>query len=105
MFRDTIVEMADGNFGVGSVVCCGNNRLGHSWLVAGTSDNKVFLIDNETFTVASDFLPVECLNLLSSGEARKLLEGIGSKLNWTFSDFFISTRGMKNCLFSQDGAS
>lgn len=104
MFRDSKASFNEQNVGVGSVICGGYDNIEESWLIVGTSTGYAYLVCNKTFMFASEAVKVEDLNYLSSNEVRQLLHAVSNKLNWTFTDFFVSSKGMKNVLFDAKGA-
>ncbi len=105
MFRDTKkTDMCENHVGVGSVICGGeNSSLSERFLIVG-SGSKVALIANDTFEIISDWIEVADPNFLSSEESRNLCSKISNKLNWTFTDFFFSAKGMKNTEFKNTSA-
>lgn len=96
--------MADNHVGVGSVISGSENcSIKERFLIVG-SGSKVALISNETFEVVSDWIEVQDPNFISGTEARKLCEKISNMLNWTFTDFFFSSKGMKGFEFKNSNA-
>lgn len=102
MFRDTKSSpMSELVVGVGSVIGSGvEGDISRRWLIVSIAPNKVVLINNKTFTCDSNVIDVQDENYLSSSETRALCTRISDKLQWTFTDFFISTKGMKNVGFT-----
>lgn len=87
--------------GAGSVICGGAKDSQHeNYLVVANGNNTaVALIDNLTFKIVSPWVNVENVNYLSSSECRELVSEVSNKLQWTFTDFFMATRGMKATAF------
>jgi hypothetical protein len=108
MFRDLPNSIINPDVvGVGSVVGHGHDydsQCENYLIISNRDKNAVALIDNQTFALASQWVPVEDINYLSSGECRALLVEAANKLNWTFTDFFFSTRGMKTTMFKNTGS-
>lgn len=100
MFRDSKASFNEQNVGVGSVICGGYGNINKSWLIVGTSTGYAYLVCNKTFMFASEAVKVEDLNYLSSNEVRQLLRVVSDEIGWTFTDFFVSSKGMKNVLFN-----
>lgn len=102
MFRDTKkTPLSELNVGAGSVVSSGDNSsVKQRWLIVATDADHVALVSNETFEIESDVIEVQDPNFLSGDEARQLCSKISDKMQWTFTDFFFSTKGMKNVGFS-----
>lgn len=88
-------DLKKDRFSVGSTVEAGQNK----WLVIGTKDSKgkyVALLNLHTFIVETiPLVTVGDLGFLTELEARELLDGIGGKLNYAFSDFDLIPRGYK----------
>lgn len=105
MFRDSNRSlMADNHFGAGSVVCGGESSSAKERFLVVSDGNRVALISNETFELASEWIEVVDTNFISGEEARKLCHQIGNMLGWTFTDFCFSSKGMKNSKFSATDA-
>ena len=83
--------------GAGSVICGGPKDSQHENYLVVANGNKtaVALVDNMTFSLVSSWVNVENVNYLSSSECRDLVKEVSNKLQWTFTDFFMATRGMK----------
>lgn len=106
MFRDIPkTKMNPEVMGVGSVITGGGSGADHNWLIVGDASGAcVALINAETFQLASDWVECENIHYLSSGECRELCRLIGNKLAWTFTDFFLSSAGMKGKPFAHPNA-
>lgn len=92
--------------GAGSVICGGPKDSQHEnyLIVANANKTAVALVDNLTYCLVSKWVNVENVNYLSSSECRELTNEVGSKLMWTFTDFFMATRGMKSACFKNADA-
>ena len=96
MFRGTKPSLMDPkSFGVGTVV-----KEGHDmFLLVAAFTREVCFIDLATFAKASDYIKVEDVNFLSEKEAREVIDSM--KRGATFTDYFISTSGLKGVEFSR----
>lgn len=93
--------------GAGSVIGGGHEFDSQSenyLVIANANKTAVALVDNTTYTLVTPWISVENVNYLSSGECRELIKPVSNLLGWTFTDFSISTRGMKTTKFNNTGS-
>lgn len=92
--------------GAGSVICGGANdsQRENYLIIADAANTRVALVDNTTFSIVSPWIEVENVNYLSSTEVRSLTSQVSDELRWTFTDFFMATRGMKSTSFKNADA-
>ena len=92
--------------GAGSVICGGARDSQHEnyLIIADAAQTRVALVNNLTFSIVSPWVEVENVNYLSSSEVRSLTTQVSDDLQWTFTDFFMATRGMKSTSFKNGDA-
>lgn len=93
MFRDTSKSpMSPQNFGVGSIIDAYGS--GKFLVVADQVDDVVYLVRLKDMMALPGQIGVMDINHLSESEARELVEL--TQLNYTFSDFTLDSKGIKN---------
>lgn len=95
MFRDTgNAKMSKDTVGVGSTVK--GNFDSEDYMFVCIGDKSVGLLNLQTMIIdGKSVVSVEDINYISSAEARNILNSLGNKLNWTFTDFEIIPKGLK----------
>lgn len=95
MFRNSISKIDPEHFGVGSIIKAGEFS---KWLLVSFKQNFVSLVNMDTFEVIPNCsFGVVDQNFLSEDEARLLIdESIGKKLQYTYTDFELDPKGLKN---------